>query len=266
MPTCEANVRCCGSYHTIRWDLKRNKLILLNHTRKELRSWQIVQGFGGDCRCLRVISAWQKKQPSGIPKQLRQALYVHRCDARDRRLRHREYQQSMCASTGFHVESLQYICRKTVKNIQQAAAAELYQLQSNRKLPVGFTFIMATNFDRISDIITSVYGSSLIVQLPVSWWAQVYKAGIAVVDNHFVMDAVSPLRFQLAMEHSAKVETVRTIQPKLPDWFVKVFGVAFDFNLGTPVLVVRCRQHHIFPVPAVIQYQKLTFDWGKSSE
>lgn len=187
-------VNCSGSKHRIGLSA-RGRLAFFGHP----------DGFKGECRCHEILQAWKSSNPMRLPKGMRDAFRQASSKASERKMSQLvEYQPEPMPSTADEkgYVNLNKLTRKALlkclplcKNGLLATVDDVSVSFARWSFSRPCVSLSTKAIEVFPPIYTPlVYDQRLILHishLPSSWYKDVYKKGLAIIDGHLVLEIVA---------------------------------------------------------------------------
>ncbi|MBT9147971.1 MAG: hypothetical protein DDT32_01740 [Syntrophomonadaceae bacterium] len=192
MPDTSVNVRCSGRMHKISI-MPGGAFVLHNHTKAEIAAERILAALGSDlCRCVQVLDAWrqlrdwQKIKESVLPVRLRPSF-------RGMIKLHEKRKQQRRRMDIAHVDKLTTPIDVRIKN----RGTDLIK-KTWLKVPgvclIRFAprdgFDVTTTCFAIKEHYRRIRSIPLVINIA-KWYSRVYKRGLAIIDDVFILDVLS---------------------------------------------------------------------------
>jgi hypothetical protein len=184
-------VRCSGHLHQITLT-EKGALVLHDHLLPEEQA-MIALG-GASCRCMQVLKAWRESDRRALPAGLRPAF-----DVKERKRISRQRQRSIDPLTiPLRVRMERYIISLAQEALEQCGYRRsqsswaggdhniTVRIQDDR--PAAMTG--GSEPARSKNGKWSGTNSYVAVSIPLCWYSKVYRRGLAVVDDCFVLDVI----------------------------------------------------------------------------
>jgi hypothetical protein len=236
-PPVEVEVRCNGKMHRI--DFDGQTLRLLDHP--DLRRDRYLYEFGGCCRCLEVLGAWQDVPGTTgargvIPHGLRDAYDYWRSARARARSRLRLPEGSKTYASLWRVKA-------AVKNrVRQEAMTALLQCGYR----IGKYCSFRVEVGSKPGVERDDWLPTVNVTVGGGWYARVFRRGISVIKGRFVLavltrDDVEHRRMRRALGHEDRAP-----------WWVAAFGENPDLRNPCVLALYQGRGNSLHARPAVL--------------
>ena len=191
------NVRCSGKLHQI--SLTTNgALVLHSHTKAERNAENVLVALGGQvCRCVQILEAWQAQTRRGLPD-----VFMPSLNKNLERKMYRKVIQTQgedLLQLPIHTRIMLRIHRLAITSLEQCDYRESYSRWVHVRQNRNIVFANEASICGYSSKARhpnprhryTGNNSNIDIRLKMlSWYANVYKKGLAVVDGVFVVDVI----------------------------------------------------------------------------